>query len=125
MGPFTIDVTLMIDDDTSDGEVSLFDSSLDRVVATERNIPNDHDMQLIIDEVEGAPSIIRDKMGNEDFIGENVWDELFKTSQGQSIENLSGFLDEFYTCSHCDKTFNREAKLKHHVKANHGARESE
>ena len=115
-----------VEDDTSDGEVSLFDSSLDRVEA-ERNISNDPvDRQPIIVQVEGAPSISWDKTGDEDFIGEHVLDELFNISQGQSgEENPSSFVDVSYTCSQCDKKFNREAKLKNHVEANHGARESE
>ena len=82
---------------------------------------------------EGAPSSFGD-ITSERVADFN--DELFDMSQGScpSEAPLSLPVMDFgpteevnsgdYYCSQCNKKFNREVKLKHHIEAHHGPRES-
>jgi len=85
---------------------------------------------------EGAPSSFGD-IASERVADFNVADdELFEMSQGscQSETDTDPPVKEIgpaeevksgeYYCSQCNKKFNREVKLKHHIEAHHGPRES-
>ena len=65
-----------------------------------------------------------------DFEGEPIQDKQFEINDTEPPVRVSdiGPTEEVksgdYECSQCNKKFNREAKLKHHIKENHGPRDS-
>ena len=136
-------------EDRSESEISLNDSSLLDGHNPKAMVPNDpvlnanHNDDIsskakvqVPVEYQDAPSICEDITSERvaDFNDEAIPDDLFDISQGRiladsndaeppvgvedigSTEANSGV----YTCGICDKTFNREAKLRQHFRANHG-----